>query len=184
MATKPVSLIQLNNQSNIDVCQGVNEDYAIYRNVDNRTTIENDLAQSQKDKDFANYFLTYKSWIITNKSINSNMRHHTRLKNAVLQRLVDQHFLHEIKGGLKSQNARTTPIDIWVKCMPPSVTDFTIIQQWNDALSLYDVSWDEYVSTLSHINLIEELYMTDSFNEFINANYEPISMFIHVRLHR
>jgi hypothetical protein len=64
--------------------------------------------------------------------------------------------------------------------MPPSNNDFTIIKQWNSELLAYGVSWDEYASTLSNINLIDDLYMTNALNKFIIENYSTISMFIDV----
>ncbi len=178
--TNVYPVIQINNQSNIDTNENGDEDQFNYPLISPQILTENHEIFNTKGIAFAKHFLTYNSWILTNKCITSNMRHNTTLKNNVLKHLVNQNFLCEIKGGLKSQNVRSAAIDIWVKCMPASNNDFTTIQQWDSELSSYGVSWDRYASTLSNINLMEDLYMTDELNQFILENYSTISIFIDV----
>jgi hypothetical protein len=178
--TNLCSIGQINDQLNIDTNEDFDDDQINYSSIPRHRSNQNDLHSSKKVVEFANYFLTYNSWILTNKCVNANMRHNTALKNEALTHLVKQNFLCEIKGGLKSQNPRASAIDIWIKCMPPSNNDFTIIKQWNSELLAYGVSWDEYASTLSNINLIDDLYMTNALNKFIIENYSTISMFIDV----
>ncbi len=173
-------VIQTKNQSNIDTNRVIDKNQINYPSMSLQVTTQNSCLFSEKGISFARYFLLYNSWILTNKCITSNMRHHSALKNDVLQHRVDQNFLREIKGGLKGRNIRTTAIDIWVKCMPPCKNDFATIQQWDSQLSTYKVKWNEYASTLSNIKLTEEFYMTDALNKFIIENYSTISMFIEV----
>lgn len=173
-------VVQIDNQLNINTNYDVDNDQFGCSSIPNNSSIQNQSGLSKKGIEFAKYFLAYNSWILTNKCITSAMRHNTNLKNNVLQHLINQEFLCEIKGGLKSQNVRSTAIDIWVKCMPPSKNDFTIIQQWNSELSTYGITWDQYASTLSNIHITDDVYMTNAFNEFIMQNYSTISMFIDV----
>lgn len=160
----------------------LNENIINYSSVPLQITTHNDFFLNEKAITFSKYFLLYDSWILTNKCISTNMRHNISIKNAVLQHLVNQNFLCEIKGGLKSYNGRVTVVDIWVKCMPSRADDFALIQEWESRLSMYKVTWDEYSSTLSNIRLNHRLFMADSLNKYIITNYSIISTFIEVNL--
>jgi hypothetical protein len=182
--TKAINLcsnVQINNQPNINTYQDHDDDnQSMYSSIPNNVYDQNHSIFSKKGLQFARHFLTYDSWILTNKCITSNMRHHASLKNEVLQYLINHEYLCEIKGGLKNQNVRGSAIDIWVKCMPSSNDDFEIIRTWNSQLSMFGVTWNQYAATLSNINVADDLYMTDKLNEFILENYSTLSMFISV----
>lgn len=125
----PCLVVGVKNQPNAGTNQIIAEDQINHPATHPQVYIQNNLISNVKATRFAKHFLLYESWILTNRCITSNMRHHSALKNAVLQQLINQDFLREIKGGLRSSNPRTIPIDIWVKCMPSCKDDFTVIQE-------------------------------------------------------
>lgn len=176
-------MVQINNQSNINTYQDDDDDddnQFLYSSLSNDMHDQNHPCFTKKGLKFAKHFLTYDSWILTNKCINSTMRHNTALKNEVLHYLINYGYLCEIKGGLKHRNIRGSAIDIWVKCMPSSNTDFETIRRWNSQLLIFGVTWKQYASTLSNIRIIDALYMSDALNEYILANYSTINLFISV----
>ncbi|CAF1294082.1 unnamed protein product [Rotaria sordida] len=177
-STNLCPIVQINNQSNIDTYQSTDDNQFLYSPIPNNISNQNHPIFTKRGITFAKHFLTYNSWILTNKCITSTMRHNTTLKNEVLQYLINNEFLCEIKGGLKNRNVRESAIDIWIKCIPSSNDDFDTIREWNSALLTFGITWKQYALTLSNINITDDLYMTDVLNEFIVENYSAISMFI------
>ncbi|CAF1440223.1 unnamed protein product [Rotaria sordida] len=177
-STNLCPIVQINNQSNIDTYQSTDDNQFLYSPIPNNISNQNHPIFIKRGITFAKHFLTYNSWILTNKCITSTMRHNTTLKNEVLQYLINNEFLCEIKGGLKNRNVRGSAIDIWIKCIPSSNDDFDTIREWNSALLTFGITWKQYALTLSNINITDDLYMTDVLNEFIVENYSAISMFI------